>query len=230
MTPIGTLVVVIKRLPDFLTFLTSPGDAHAAAHAAASLAPAFTSAASSLSSAAVDPSLQPLTDALVALKIGAHKSCAALAEALEQECVMGIDDLRLLSEIKPRELLARAGFEELQQLKLMQAVVPLPASASLPKAPAASTSSRHPQCDWVALKKDGFSARELRPAGCDIYSAKDVGFDLPSLRATTPPSSEPRGAAGLTSRRPGSQRRRRGLRAATSSLRRQRDTTCRRYW
>jgi hypothetical protein len=126
MTPTGTLVVVIKRLPDFVTFLTSPGDAHAAAPAAASLAPAFTSAASSLSSAAVDPSLQPLTDALVALKIGAHKTCAALAEALEQKGVMGIDDLRLLSEIKARELLARVGFEEVQQLKLMQAVVQSP--------------------------------------------------------------------------------------------------------
>ncbi len=35
---------------------------------------------------------------------------------------MGIDDPRLLSEIKARELLARAGFEELQQLKMIQAV------------------------------------------------------------------------------------------------------------
>jgi hypothetical protein len=137
MTPTGTLVVVIKRLPDSITFLTSPGDAHAAPLAAAAAAAAATSptaassaaassSCSSSSATAVDPLLQPLADALVALKIGAPKTCAAMAEALEQKGVMSIDDLRLLSEIKARELLARAGFEELQQLKLMQAVVQLP--------------------------------------------------------------------------------------------------------
>jgi ribosomal protein L13E len=191
MTPTGTLVVVIKRLPDSVTFLTSPGDAHApapaaaaaAAAAASSPAAASSSSAAAAAAAAVDPSLQPLTDALVELKIGAHKTCAALAEALEQEGIMGIDDLSLLSETKVRDLLARVGLKEVQQLKLMQAVVPLSASASLPKAPASSTSSRHPQCDWAALKKDGFSARELRLAGCDFVSARDVGFDLPSLKA-----------------------------------------------
>ena len=132
MTPTGTLVVVIKRLPDFVTFLTQQDDVHVtvaaatAAAAASSPAAASSAASSSSSSAAVDPSLQPLTDALVALKIGAHKTCAALAEALEQEGVMGIDDLRLFPETKARELLARVGLKEMQQLKLMQAVVQSP--------------------------------------------------------------------------------------------------------
>jgi hypothetical protein len=58
MTPTGTLVVVIKRLPDFVAFLTSPGDAHALTSPAA----VATSSAAASSSAALDPSLQPLTD------------------------------------------------------------------------------------------------------------------------------------------------------------------------
>jgi hypothetical protein len=137
MTPTGTLVVVIKRLPDFVTFLTQQDDVHvtvAAAAAAAASSPAAASSAAasssttttSSSSAAVDPSLQPLTDALVALKIGVPSACAALAAALGQEGVMGIDDLRLFPETKARELLARVGLKEMQQLKLMQAVVQSP--------------------------------------------------------------------------------------------------------
>jgi hypothetical protein len=78
----------------------------------------------------VDPELQPLTDALVALKIGVHRTCAALAVALEQVGVMSIDDLRLLSEVDARDLLYRVGFEKLQHIKLMRAVAPPLAASS----------------------------------------------------------------------------------------------------
>ncbi len=155
MTPTGTLVIVIKRLPDFVSFLTSPCDAHSAAPAAASLAPVFTSAAASLSSVAVDHSLQPLTDTLVALKIGTHKTCAALAEALEREGIMGIDDLSLLSEFKVRDLLARMDLKEVQQLKLMQAFAPRLSSVSPSTIALSSPLSRPLQCEWAALK-DGY--------------------------------------------------------------------------
>jgi hypothetical protein len=43
---------------------------------------------------------------------------------------MGIDDLRLLSEAKAREVLVRVGLKEVQQLKIMQAVVPPRAAVS----------------------------------------------------------------------------------------------------
>ena len=131
---------------------------------------------------AVDPELQPLTDALVALKIGVHRTCAALAVALEQAGVMSIDDLRLLSEVDARDLLDRVGFEKLQQIKLMQAVAPpLAASSFTLSLSTPALSSRPPECDWAALKKDGFSARELRLTGCDLSSAQAVGYDARSL-------------------------------------------------
>jgi hypothetical protein len=41
--------------------------------------------------------------------------------------------------------------------------------------------ARHPECEWAALKDDGYSARELRLAGCDLASAKSLGYDIFSL-------------------------------------------------
>jgi hypothetical protein len=70
MTPTGTLVVVIKRLPDFVAFLTSPDDAHASAPAAAA--------------AAACSSLAPLTSsdvaALVCSRGAAYTAYAAQFE------------------------------------------------------------------------------------------------------------------------------------------------------
>jgi hypothetical protein len=51
MTPTGTLVVVIKRLPDFVTFLTQQDDVHVPAAAAAAAAAASSPAASSAAAA-----------------------------------------------------------------------------------------------------------------------------------------------------------------------------------
>jgi hypothetical protein len=78
----------------------------------------------------VDSELQSLTEALVALRIGVRKTCAVLAAALAQKGVMCIDDLRLLPEAEARDLLESAGFEKIQQLKLMQAAAPALAVAS----------------------------------------------------------------------------------------------------
>jgi hypothetical protein len=144
-------------------------------------APPLSLSLASSDDVAIDPELQPLADALLALKIGIRKTCAALAAALEQKGVMGIDDLRLLSESKARDLLARAGFEELQQLKIMQVVAHPPSSALLAEAVVASAALRSPECDWMALKKHGYSARELRPAGCDLAAAQAAGYDVQSL-------------------------------------------------
>jgi hypothetical protein len=90
MTPTGTLVVVIKRLPDFVAFLTSPDDAHASAPAAAAAAaaasPPATSSASSAPSAAAAAcsSLAPLTSsdvaALVCSRGAAYTAYAAQFE------------------------------------------------------------------------------------------------------------------------------------------------------
>ncbi len=121
MTPTDTLVVVIKRLPDFVSFLTSPGDAHPAAPAA----PAT-------SSAVVDPSLQLLTAALVALKIGVPNACADFALSLSQEGVMGTDDLSLFTEAEARDVLSRAGLKELHLRKVMQAIAPPLTTVSFP--------------------------------------------------------------------------------------------------
>ena len=78
----------------------------------------------------MDSELQSLTESLVALRIGVRKTCAVLAAALAQKGVMCIDDLRLLPEAEARDLLERAGFEKIQQLKLMQAAAPALAVAS----------------------------------------------------------------------------------------------------
>jgi hypothetical protein len=106
-----------------------------------------------------------------------------LAVALEQAGVMSIDDLRLLSEVDARDLLDRVGFEKLQQIKLMQAVAPpLAASSFTLSLSTPALSSRPPECDWAALKKDGFSARELRLTGCDFSSAQAVRYDARSMK------------------------------------------------
>jgi hypothetical protein len=60
MTPTGTLVVIIKRLPDFVTFLTHEEDLHAPAPAAA------VSATAAASSAATEASLVSLSSSDVA--------------------------------------------------------------------------------------------------------------------------------------------------------------------
>jgi hypothetical protein len=115
---------------------------------------------------AVDPELRPLTDALVTLKIVVHRTCAALAVALEQVGVMSIDDLRLLSEVDARDLLDRVGFEKLQKIKLMQAVAPpLPASSFTLSLSTPALSSRPTECDWAALKRDGDTAAEFKAQG-----------------------------------------------------------------
>ena len=41
--------------------------------------------------------------------------------------------------------------------------------------------ARPPECEWEALKDDGYTARELRLAGCDFASAKSLGYDVFSL-------------------------------------------------
>ncbi len=97
---------------------------------------------------------------------------------------MSVDDLSLFSEAEARDAMARAGFKDLQQRKLLQAVAPQPAAASPTKAAHASSPASGPlDRDWAALKRDGYTAREFRLAGCDVASALAVGFDLPSLRA-----------------------------------------------
>ena len=40
-----------------------------------------------------------------------------------------------------------------------------------------------PECDWLALKNDGYSARELKIAGCSWAALLALEYDLPSLRA-----------------------------------------------
>ncbi len=95
---------------------------------------------------------------------------------------MGIDDLSLFTEVGACDVLARSGLKELQLRKVIQAVAPPLASVSLSTIVLSSPLSRHLQCEWAALKKDGYTARELRPAGCNFLTARDVGFDLPSLK------------------------------------------------
>ena len=70
---------------------------------------------------------------------------------------MGIDDLSLLSEFKVRDLLARMDLKEVQQLNLMQAVVPRLSSVSPSTIALSSPLSRPLQCEWAALK-DGYKA------------------------------------------------------------------------
>jgi hypothetical protein len=41
--------------------------------------------------------------------------------------------------------------------------------------------ARPPECEWAALKDDGYTARELRLAGCDLASATLLGYDMFSL-------------------------------------------------
>jgi hypothetical protein len=62
---------------------------------------------------AVDPELQPLTDAPVALKICVQKTCADIAVSLSQEGVVSIEDLQLLSEAQVLDVLGLAGMTEL---------------------------------------------------------------------------------------------------------------------
>jgi hypothetical protein len=90
---------------------------------------------------------------------------------------MRIDDLQLLSEDETRDVLARAGLKELQLRKVMHAVTPPPAASSRPKAAASLPAVRPSECEWAELKKDGFTARELRLAGCDLETAKTLGYD-----------------------------------------------------
>jgi len=101
---------------------------------------------------AVDPELQPLARALVALKIGVSSTCAALAVSLSQEGIMGIDDLRLLSEARALDVLVRVGLKEVQQLKIMQAVAPSRAAISAQQqvaVPAASPPPLAAVCSFV---------------------------------------------------------------------------------
>jgi hypothetical protein len=183
MTPTGTLVVVIKRLPDFVTFLTSSDDLYAPTPAAATPAPTASSFAvaayvSSDPQVSVEPELQSLADALVALKIGLPKMCAAFAVSLSQEGVLSIDDLRLFSDAEARDVMHRAGLKELQQRKLMQAVAPPLSAASLPVVTASSFASTHPQLDWSVLNKDGFTSKELISSGCSHATLLTLGCDL----------------------------------------------------
>jgi len=101
-----------------------------------------------LASAALDPELEVLADSLVALKVGVQKACASFAAALGHEGIMSMEDLCFLSDAQARELLARAGMKEVQQMKVMQAIprasapaptptpTPAPAPAGFGSAPA----------------------------------------------------------------------------------------------
>ena len=91
--------------------------------------------------------MQPLTDALVALKIGAPNACAAFALSLSQEGVMGINDLSLFTEAEARDVLARAGVKELQLRKVMQAAAPPLSSVSLSTIALSSPLSRPLECE-----------------------------------------------------------------------------------
>jgi hypothetical protein len=102
------------------------------------------------------------------------------AAALSQEGVVSVDDLRLFSEAEARDAFARAGLKELQQRKLMAAVPPV-AVAAPPRASAPSPTSRPPECDWAVLKNDGFTAREMRVAGCSLVALVAIGFDARHL-------------------------------------------------
>jgi ribosomal protein L13E len=50
-------------------------------------------------------------------------------------------------------------------------------------AAALSPACRPPECDWVALKNDGYSARELKIAGCSWALLLALEYDLPSMKA-----------------------------------------------
>jgi hypothetical protein len=101
----------------------------------------------------VDPDLQPLVGALIALKIGVSSTCAVLAVSLSQEGIMGLDDLQLLSEAKARDVLVRVGLKEVPQLKIMQAVAPPRAAVSAQQvaAPAASSPPLSAACSLVLV-------------------------------------------------------------------------------
>jgi hypothetical protein len=129
-----------------------------------------------------DPELQPLADALVTLSIGVRNTCTAFALALSQEGVMSVADLRLLPEDNVRDMLSRVGMKELQQLKLMKAACP--SAANAPSVTLSTSSAifpataRPPECDWSALKRDGFTAQELLRAGCSADTLLELGYDL----------------------------------------------------
>ena len=124
MIPTGTLVVIIKRLPDFVSFLTSPGDANAPAPTAAATSSASPSSSSFaatavgpapvpftpvLPAAAEDPDILALSQSLKALGIGTMASCLKFATALEDRGVLSIERLKKLSVDK-----AQKGLEEVQ--------------------------------------------------------------------------------------------------------------------
>lgn len=103
---------------------------------------------------------------------------------------MSIDDLRLLPDDEARDLLARAGFEKLQQLKLMQSATPPPAAASL--SPAAASHGQAVVCiaskslavDPAFCKDAGLSAIQLfKRIGFELANVRAAGFELPSLKA-----------------------------------------------
>ena len=65
----------------------------------------------------------------------------------------------------------------------MQVSSPHGQAASIVAAAATLSASRPPECDWAALKKDRYTARELRLAGCSIASLLALQYDVPSLVA-----------------------------------------------
>jgi hypothetical protein len=184
MTPTGTLVIVLKRLPDFVTFLTHVDVAAAVATPAAATA-AFSALSSALvvsSDAGIDPELEALSDSLFGLKVGVKKACAAFAVALGQQGVMCIEDLGFLSQPKARDILVRVGLSELQQMKVMQAIAPVPAAAKATPSFSLAGIFRPPgSSDLQALKKSGFTARQLRVAGCDIAILRECGYHVLNL-------------------------------------------------
>jgi hypothetical protein len=120
----------------------------------------FSFSRASSDATAVDPALvelQPLIDALVALKIGVQKTCAAIAVSLSQESVMSIEDLQLLSEAQVLDVLGRAGMTELQQVKLMRAVTPLHADGQ----PFVCLGSKSFVVDNALCKKAGLTAAQF---------------------------------------------------------------------
>jgi hypothetical protein len=63
------------------------------------------------------------------------------------------------------------------------AVVAPPMAAAVSAAAALSPACRPSECNWVVLKNDGYSARELKIAGCSWAALLELEYDLPSLRA-----------------------------------------------
>jgi hypothetical protein len=213
MTPTGTLVVVIKRMPDFITFLTHFDDAIPAAPPVAAAASSAVIAASCVPAASSGSSLASLSSSDVAALVGIRgPAYVAYAPQFEKN---GIDGTVIQnSSIEELiEIMSDMGISTVHKLALKAAMIqwkqqpqaavdtlvqaskqPALASASLAQDKlilsigSTSIALDAAACDVAQiyplnLKKAGFKFSDVRTLGYDLPKMKQQGFTAAEFKA-----------------------------------------------